>query len=71
MGAPGVSVGLMYLPEIYETPEELGEILKPLGNKGAFIAVSVNVHKSRRHSQAHGLNFHVRLFFFGQGCQPS
>jgi N-acyl-D-amino-acid deacylase len=30
-GAPGVSIGLMYLPECYSTAEETGEILKPLG----------------------------------------
>lgn len=31
-GAPGVSIGLMYLPEVYETTAELGEILKLLGD---------------------------------------
>lgn len=29
-GAPGISLGLMYLPECYETVEELVDILKPL-----------------------------------------
>lgn len=41
MGAPGVSVGLMYLPEIYETPEELGEILKPLGKYDRILTAHI------------------------------
>lgn len=40
-GAPGVSIGLMYLPECYETVEELGEILKPVGECGRIVAAHI------------------------------
>lgn len=40
-GALGVSIGLMYLPECWETPEELGEILKPLGRQGRILTTHI------------------------------
>lgn len=40
-GAPGVSIGLMYLPECYETIEELGEILKPVGQYGKIVTAHI------------------------------
>lgn len=40
-GAPGVSIGLMYLPEVYETAEELGEILKPLGEYDRILTAHI------------------------------
>lgn len=40
-GAPGVSIGLMYLPEVYETAEELGEILKPLEKYDGILATHI------------------------------
>lgn len=40
-GAPGVSIGLMYLPECYETAEELGEILKPVGEYGRVVTAHI------------------------------
>lgn len=40
-GAPGVSIGLMYLPECYETAEELGEILKPVGQYGKIVTAHI------------------------------
>lgn len=30
-GAPGISVGIMYLPECYNTTEEFGRLLEPVG----------------------------------------
>ena len=41
LGAPGVSIGLMYLPECYETVEELGEILKPVGEYGRIVTAHI------------------------------
>lgn len=40
-GAAGVSIGLMYLPECYETAEELGEILKPVGKYGRIVTAHI------------------------------
>lgn len=40
-GAFGVSIGLMYLPECWETPEELGEILKPVGIRGRILTTHI------------------------------
>lgn len=40
-GAPGVSIGLMYLPECHETAEELGEILKPVGEYGRIVTAHI------------------------------
>lgn len=40
-GAPGVSIGLMYLPECFETVEELGEILKPVGDYGRIVTAHI------------------------------
>ena len=40
-GAPGVSIGLMYLPEVYETADELGEILKPLGEYDRLLTTHI------------------------------
>ena len=40
-GAPGVSIGLMYLPECFETVEELGEILKPVGVHGRIVTAHI------------------------------
>lgn len=40
-GAPGVSIGLMYLPECFETVEELGEILKPVGEYGRIVTAHI------------------------------
>lgn len=40
-GAKGVSVGLMYLPECFETAEELGEILKPAGQYGRMVTAHI------------------------------
>lgn len=40
-GAPGVSLGLMYLPECYGTAEELGEILKPLGELDRILCTHI------------------------------
>lgn len=40
-GACGVSLGLMYLPECYETVEELGEILKPAGKAGKTVSIHI------------------------------
>ena len=33
-GAPGISAGIMYLPECYSTAEEFGRLLKPVGVRG-------------------------------------
>lgn len=40
-GCPGVSIGLMYLPECYETVEELGEILSPVGSYDGIVTVHI------------------------------
>lgn len=40
-GAPGATIGLMYLPECYETVEELGEILKPLGEYDRILCTHI------------------------------
>ena len=40
-GAPGVSIGLMYLPEVYESAQELGEILKPLGDYDRILTTHI------------------------------
>lgn len=40
-GACGVSLGLMYLPECYETVEELGEILEPAGQAGKTVSIHI------------------------------
>lgn len=40
-GAPGVSIGLMYLPECFETAKELGEILKPVGELGRVVTAHI------------------------------
>lgn len=41
LGAAGVSIGLMYLPECYETARELGEILKPVGKYGRIVTAHI------------------------------
>ena len=40
-GAPGVSIGLMYLPEVYETSQELEEILKPLAEYDGLLTAHI------------------------------
>ncbi len=40
-GACGVSLGLMYLPECYETIDELGEILAPAGKAGKTVSIHI------------------------------
>lgn len=40
-GAPGASIGLMYLPECHESAEELGEILKPVGAAGKIVTAHI------------------------------
>lgn len=41
LGAPGVSIGLMYLPECYSTAEELGEILKPVKQYNRIVTAHI------------------------------
>ena len=40
-GAPGVSLGIMYLPECYSTTDEFVEILKPLGKAGRVLTAHI------------------------------
>ena len=40
-GAPGATIGLMYLPECYSTVDELGEILKPLGKYDKILCTHI------------------------------
>ena len=40
-GAPGISAGIMYLPECYSTAEEYGELLKPVGQYGRVAAFHI------------------------------
>lgn len=41
LGAPGVSIGLMYLPECYTTAEELGEILTPVKQHNRIVTAHI------------------------------
>lgn len=40
-GAPGVSLGIMYLPECYGSAEEFAEILEPVGRFGRVITTHI------------------------------
>ncbi len=40
-GAPGISLGIMYLPECYTTMEEFAYILEPVGQYGRVIATHI------------------------------
>ena len=40
-GAPGISLGIMYLPECYSTTEEFAYILKPVGKYGRLITTHI------------------------------
>ena len=40
-GAPGVSMGIMYLPECYGTVKEFVHMLKPLGRRGGILTVHI------------------------------
>lgn len=40
-GAPGATIGLMYLPECYSSAAELGEILKPLGKHDRILCTHI------------------------------
>ena len=40
-GAPGVSVGIMYLPECYSTTKEFVNILKPVGKHGGLVTAHI------------------------------
>ena len=40
-GAPGVSLGIMYLPECYGSIDEFAEMLRPVGERGRVIAVHI------------------------------
>ena len=40
-GAPGVSLGIMYLPECYGTVEEFAAMLTPVGERGRLIATHI------------------------------
>ena len=40
-GAPGVSVGIMYLPECYGTLDEFAEMLRPLGKRGSILTAHI------------------------------
>ena len=40
-GAPGVSLGIMYLPECYGSIDEFAEMLKPVGERGGVICTHI------------------------------
>ena len=40
-GAPGVSVGIMYLPECYGSIDEFAELLKPVGARGKVVTAHI------------------------------
>lgn len=40
-GAPGISLGIMYLPECYGTTEEFGRMLRPVGERGSIITTHI------------------------------
>lgn len=40
-GAPGISAGIMYLPECYSTAGEFGRLLKPVGAHGGVAAFHI------------------------------
>ncbi len=40
-GAPGVSLGIMYLPECYGSVDEFAGMLKPVGERGGLIATHI------------------------------
>ena len=40
-GAPGVSLGIMYLPECYGSIDEFSRMLRPVGEKGGLIATHI------------------------------
>ncbi len=40
-GAPGISLGIMYLPECYSTTEEFAYILEPVGRYGRVITTHI------------------------------
>lgn len=40
-GAPGISLGIMYLPECYSSSDEFAEILKPVGKYGGVITTHI------------------------------
>lgn len=46
-GAPGVSLGIMYLPECYSTPEEYAYILEPVGRYGGVITTHIRGEGNR------------------------
>ncbi len=41
VGAPGVSLGIMYLPECYGSTEEFGKLLEPVGRHGGVITTHI------------------------------
>ena len=40
-GAPGISLGIMYLPECYSSTEEFARILRPVGKYGRVITTHI------------------------------
>ncbi|MBR4441834.1 MAG: amidohydrolase family protein, partial [Clostridia bacterium] len=40
-GAPGVSLGIMYLPECYGSPDEFADMLKPVGERRSLITAHI------------------------------
>ena len=40
-GAPGVSLGIMYLPECYGSPGEFADMLKPVGERRSLITAHI------------------------------
>lgn len=47
LGAPGVSLGIMYLPECYTTPEEYTRILEPVGRAHRVLTVHIRAEGNR------------------------
>ena len=41
LGAPGISAGIMYIPECYSTTDEFAELLKPLGKSGRVLTTHI------------------------------
>lgn len=40
-GAPGVSMGIMYIPECYGTADEFVEMVRPVGERGAILTAHI------------------------------
>ena len=47
LGAPGVSLGIMYLPECYTTLEEYARILEPVGQAHRVLTVHIRAEGNR------------------------